>query len=165
MVRPLPERAHRHRRDAVSASRRVRQTVENLVSATEGLTYMYERFDCRKGMNRHPRAIVRPTPRLHWGQDDGIRHPGWVRESSLHVSDVVLMLSLLSVDSQAEFRCSEGDCHFQYFRQTSLLLQISGNRQAVRRDVPLSMAERDDSLGDGSGTAVSIPRLKSWDCQ
>jgi len=64
---------------------------ENPVLVMEDLTYIRERLDYGKYMNRRLHSGLRPTARTHRGQGEGSRHPGRVRESGVHVADVPLV--------------------------------------------------------------------------
>jgi len=64
---------------------------ENPVLVMEDLTYIRERLDYGKYMNRRLHSWAFARLRAHRGQGDGSRYSGRVRESGVHLADVPLV--------------------------------------------------------------------------
>ncbi len=126
---------------------------ESPVLVMEDLTYIRERLDYGKYMNRrlHSWAFARLQGRI----EDKATEAGIPVE---YVNPAYTSKTCHSChrigrrDSQAEFRCPHDDCHVSTFQA-----DINASANIARRvdpwgeSVPLDKAERDDSPRDGRG--------------
>jgi putative transposase len=124
---------------------------DNPVLVMENLTYIRERLDYGKYMNRrlHSWAFARLQGRIEdKGTEAGIPveyvNPAYTSQTCHRIG---------RRDSQVEFRCPHDDCHVSTFQA-----DINASANIARRvdpwgeSVPLDKAERDDSPRDGSGS-------------
>jgi len=126
---------------------------ENPVLVMEDLTYIRERLDYGKYMNRrlHSWAFARLQGRI----EDKATEAGIPVEyvNPAYTSQTCHSCHRIGRrDSQAEFRCPNDDCHVSTFQA-----DINASANIARRvdpwgeSVPLDKAGRDDSPRDGSG--------------
>jgi len=135
-------------REAVEYARQF----ENPVLVMENLTYIRERLDNRKYMNRrlHSWTFARLQGRI----EDKATEAGIPVEyvNPAYTSQTCHLCHRIGRrDSQAEFRCPNDDCHVSTFQA-----DINASANIARwgdpwgESVPLDKAERDDSPRDGS---------------